>query len=373
MKYKLFTILFLLSFSLNAQTHLVLSGGQATQTGGNLVVKNANFTVNGTFAASAGKVEITGAAVAASSKIGGTGTATFYNVEIDKSSNNAQLGGNITIANQLTLTNGNLDVSSNTCTIGSSGTITGATSAKYVKTSSTGTLAQTVAGSNVVFPVGNSAFNPMTLSNGGTSDVYHIRVTDDVLDGGTSGISETADVVDRTWLVTENVGGGSDLTMTAQWNVGEELSFVRNLAVLSHYTSSWDAPEFVGASGSNPYTVSRAGITSLSPFSVREGSILLSVAVLPSSSIESVGTQLVYTFTRSGNYTTGNVMVSFSVGGTAEFGTDYSQSGAATFNTTTGTVLIPNGVSSATVILTPTGDTDIEADETIVLTVTGGS
>lgn len=373
MKYKLYSILFLLTLSLNAQTHLVLSGGNAVQTGGNLVVKDANFTTNGTFTASAGEVEMTGTATTSNSKIGGTGSATFYNLEMDKSSNDVQLSGDITVSNQLILTNGNLDIAANTCTISSSGTITGATAAKYIKTSGTGTLAQTVTNSSVVFPVGNSAFNPMTLMNGGTSDTYRIRVTDEVLDAGSSGTPETTGVVNRTWLVTENSAGGSDLTMTAQWNVEEELSFDRTLAAISHYTTSWDSPEFLGASGNGPYTVSRGGITSLSPFSVREGTILLTVAVSPTSSTENVGTQLVYTFTRSGNYTTGNVTVSFSVGGTAVFGIDYTQFGAATFNTTSGTVLIPDGVSSTTVILAPTGDTDIEADETIILTVTGGS
>lgn len=374
MKYLIFTIISLSSiFTLSAQNHIVLSGGNAVQTGGVLVVKDANLNIAGTFSASAGTVEMTGAAATANSTIGGTGTSSFHTLEIDKNSNDAQLGGNIAVANQLTMTNGNLDMVANTCTINSGGSISGATSSKYIKTSSTGTLAQTVGGSNVIYPVGNSTYNPMTLNNAGTSDNYHLRVSDEVLVDGTSGAAETTDVVDRTWFLTEDAAGGSNLTMTAQWNSGEELGFTRNLAIISHYTSSWDASEFVGASGSNPYTVSRTGISSLSPFAVREGSILLTVAVSPASSVENVGTQLVYTFTRSGSYTTGNVTVNFTVGGTAIFGTDYSQSGAATFSTTAGTVLIPDGVSSATVTITPTGDVLVEGDETVILTITGGS
>jgi hypothetical protein len=61
------------------------------------------------------------------------------------------------------------------------------------------------------------------------------------------------------------------------------------------------------------------------------------VAVSPSSVAEDGATNLVYTFTRSG-VTASPLTVNFSVGGTATFSTDYTQSGAASFTPPTGSV-----------------------------------
>ena len=54
------------------------------------------------------------------------------------------------------------------------------------------------------------------------------------------------------------------------------------------------------------------------------------MAVAPSSVDEDGATNLVYTFTRTGD-TTGALTVNFTIGGTATFNTDYTQTGAATF------------------------------------------
>ena len=98
----------------------------------------------------------------------------------------------------------------------------------------------------------------------------------------------------------------------------------------------------------------------------------VSVAVSPSSATEDGAGNLVYTFTRTG-VTTGALTVNFSVGGTATFNTDYTQTGAATFTPPTGTVNFAAGSSTATVTVDPTADTTVEPDETVILTVTAGT
>jgi hypothetical protein len=65
--------------------------------------------------------------------------------------------------------------------------------------------------------------------------------------------------------------------------------------------------------------------------------------------------------------------VNFSVGGTATFSTDYTQSGAATFSASSGTVTIGAGNSTATVTIDPSADSTVESDETAMLTVTSGT
>jgi hypothetical protein len=98
----------------------------------------------------------------------------------------------------------------------------------------------------------------------------------------------------------------------------------------------------------------------------------VSVVVAPSSVIEDGATNLVYTFTRTG-FTSGALTVNFSVGGTATFNTDYTQSGAASFNSTTGTVTFGAGNSTAAVTVDPAADATVEADEAVIMTVTSGT
>jgi hypothetical protein len=98
----------------------------------------------------------------------------------------------------------------------------------------------------------------------------------------------------------------------------------------------------------------------------------VSVTVSPASVAEDGVPNLVYTFTRNG-VTASALTINFSVGGTATFTTDYSQTGAASFNTTAGTVTFDAGNSTATVTINPSTDTELELNETVILTVTAGS
>lgn len=94
----------------------------------------------------------------------------------------------------------------------------------------------------------------------------------------------------------------------------------------------------------------------------------VSVAVSPSSVTEDGADNLVYTFTRVGS-TAAALTANFNVTGTASFTTDYTVSGAATFSATAGSVTFPAGSSTAAVTISPTDDTAVEPDETVVLTL----
>jgi Concanavalin A-like lectin/glucanases superfamily/Calx-beta domain/CARDB len=98
----------------------------------------------------------------------------------------------------------------------------------------------------------------------------------------------------------------------------------------------------------------------------------VTVAVSPSAVNEDGATNLVYTFTRNG-ITNVSLVVNFSVGGTATFNSDYTQSGATTFAATTGTIAFAAGETSKTVTVDPTSDTTVEPNETVILTVTSGT
>ena len=81
---------------------------------------------------------------------------------------------------------------------------------------------------------------------------------------------------------------------------------------------------------------------------------------------------LVYTFTRVG-VTTTPLTVNFTIGGTATFNTDYTQTGAGTFVPPNGTVTFGAGNSTATVTVDPSADITTEPDETVILTLAAGT
>jgi Cysteine-rich secretory protein family len=98
----------------------------------------------------------------------------------------------------------------------------------------------------------------------------------------------------------------------------------------------------------------------------------VTVTVAPSSVLENGGTNMVYTFTRT-NTSAGAITVNFSVGGSAAFSTDYTQTGAASFTATSGSATFTSNGTTKTVTLLSTADTTLEPDETATLTVTGGT
>ena len=98
----------------------------------------------------------------------------------------------------------------------------------------------------------------------------------------------------------------------------------------------------------------------------------ITLSLAPNSVLEDGSTNLIYTFTRTGE-TTNPLTVKYSVGGTATFNTDYTQSGATSFSGTTGTITFAANSSTAILIVDPTVDTIIEGDETVALTLASGT
>lgn len=144
-----------------------------------------------------------------------------------------------------------------------------------------GGVTRWVGASPVLFDIGNndSLFTPVTITNTGTQDYFTVRVKNGVYSQGTSGDSATQEVVNKTWDIEEQTLGGSDATITFQWNAADELTgFNRNTVYPAHYTNgAWDYGNVSVASGNNPYSVTRSGITSFSPFAVVSSATVLPV------------------------------------------------------------------------------------------------
>lgn len=194
------------------------------------------------------------------------------NIEIDNSQG-VSLASNLTMPSNTALifTSGNLQLNEYILNMEASGTaINGASASRYVETNGTGTLQRTVGTSPVTFPVGNTTYNPMILTRSANSAVFSVRVLDGVYEEGLTGNAITDKVVDRTWDVNLVTGSVGTLSLTAQWNASEEIGgFDRANSYLSHYTGGvWVGDTPAAAAGGDPYTRTRTGITSLSPFAM---------------------------------------------------------------------------------------------------------
>ena len=223
---------------------------------------------------------------------------------------NVLVNGSLRLKNQCSLSLGNYDLTMvRRDSLGSGGQklnaniVRGGSLNSYVVTGGTGKLRISVPnnGVGIVFPVGAAApsilltslitsYTPATLQQtaANSEDIFGVRVINNLF--LTYSVSETGiglglDLtnVNKTWLVNEEVIGGSDLTMTLQWNLLDAtLGFSPASARLKHYTSgAWDenttTSEWGAGSGFGTQFVTRSGITSFSPFGVTSNTAPLPV------------------------------------------------------------------------------------------------
>lgn len=182
-----------------------------------------------------------------------TGATIFDYLKMDNSAG-LTLNNSITNTFTLDLTSGVITLGTNNLTIGSAGTVINASATSYVRTNSTGQFKRTVGASASLFPTGNSAYNPIIFNNSGTSDEYGVRVLDGAL---TTGVNNTK-TVSRSWIATETTAGGSNLSVVAQYNSGEEnTNFIAGTnPKIGFYNGSTWVETVATAAGSNPVTYS---------------------------------------------------------------------------------------------------------------------
>lgn len=224
---------------------------------------------------------------------------------------NVLINGSLRLKNQCSLSLGNNDLTLvRRDSVGANGQklnaniVRGGSATSYVATDGTGKLRISVPsnGVGITFPVGTavpslvnsllgSSYTPATLRQtaANSEDVFGVRIITNMFLTYTLaelgiGLNLSQSNVNKTWLVSEEVAGGSNLTMTLQWNTSDAtLGFVPASARLKHYTGgAWDenatTSEWGAGAGASANTqfITRSGITSFSPFGV-----LSNVAPLP--------------------------------------------------------------------------------------------
>ncbi len=238
---------------------------------------SGNIQVAGTRTfASAASIEYNGSVA----QVAGEGLTNVDTLVINNA-NGVSLNLAATVNTSLTLTAGNLLLANNNLTLGTNSTITGASAAAFVVTNGTGSLRRTVQNNatNVTYPVGSNttAYTPanIQLSNASTTDVLAVRVFNGVfVTGNNTGAQINNNVVNRTWLISEAVAGGSSATIEMAWDDSLELSgFARTNCAIARNTGTG-----YGNIGLTPYaaaglsggqrTRSLAGITTFGHFAI---------------------------------------------------------------------------------------------------------
>lgn len=156
------------------------------------------------------------------------------------------------------------------------GAISGVDASNYIQTNGSGKLGMNIAnGASVNFPVGNSAYNPVQITNNsGATDLFSVAVSDAVLGEGNSGGTVLQPHVQRTWDITKlNANAGAGVNFVFNWNPGE-VSRILGMPALYHYNGTlWEEQTGTTSAGSNsliytgytgsfsPFTVATAGAT----------------------------------------------------------------------------------------------------------------
>jgi len=261
------------SLTINSSASLTINNAASLLTIGNI------FTNNGTLSQTNGEIVF-----------GGTSAQTIpagtYNRLTVNNAAGVSLGGNITLNDSLKLNNGNVNLGAYNLTLaGTTGIVNNASATRYIVNTGTGALTIQGIGSTgrtgaVTFPVGKSTYDPATITNTGTNDNFTVSLIDSVTNNYTgntpTGLKLTTGAVGKTWIINEGTAGGSNATITLQWNAADELpSFTRASSYLAKYNgTTWVSATATGASGANPYTQTRTGITTFSAFGVGSGGTL---------------------------------------------------------------------------------------------------
>lgn len=250
---------------------LTISGGTTAMSG--------PFNIEGTVAYTAlGDQQVLPAAHG-SLEINGSGNK-YMQSSVDISTNMA-LGGNAKLVTGnylLVMKTGSNPINGGTYTgAATSWIVTGNGNSGAVNTGLGGVRIEQVdaADGNVLYPVGptSAAYNPVWLNNTGTADHFTIAVNDQVIPGGVfqSGI-------DRTWLVSEAVPGGSNIALSLRWEGPEELSAfdrTQTEVIRSDGAAIVQSSATGAATGADPYSRSANAFTILTQFSVASYAKLL--------------------------------------------------------------------------------------------------
>ena len=289
---------------------LTLASGTMNLNSKKLVLKG-NLADTGTGMISSGNlsdITIEGTGVLSCSvRFAATGN-TVRNLTINRSAGGAyvQMGSDLKVAGILNLTSGSIRTGNYVLDIMDGGSITGASKDNYIVTGTSGRLGiMLTAGANFVnYPVGTQErYAPAAARlSTGTSGMVRVNMINEVYSEGTTGsdLGATEKIVKGSWHITSDITSNLNLDIKLMWSGSSEVnSFNRANSYISHYTAGeWDVMAGVAANTelNGMYSLTRTGLTTLSPFSVRQGTSsgvadiarLNSISVYPNPAVDHI-------------------------------------------------------------------------------------
>jgi hypothetical protein len=144
---------------------------------------------------------------------------------------------------------------------------------RYIKTTGTGKVKkQLTHNASFTFPVGNTSYNPITITNKtGTSDSFSINILDTAYLNGSSSGNIRNPYVKRTWNISKNTptaNAGSGVDFTFNWNANEVVGTLTNPTLNHHDGTKWAIPT-MGTTNISGNSLTYTGYKgSFSPFAI---------------------------------------------------------------------------------------------------------
>jgi alpha-amylase len=216
------------------------------------------------------------------------GKNNFCRLEINNASSvNAQ--NDNSVQTQLILSTGKLMLNGFNLTMQSGSQITGGSATAYIQlynNATGGFLIQEVGSSAINYPIGNTNYTPVSITNTGIKQNFQVRCFEDVLTNGLTGTSlSSAEKIKKTWEVTPAANGAvADLTFN--WNAANHdmLFNVFNCLVAKNEGGAGAGWQQVSAqnaaAGVGPYAKTASGISTFSKFSVFSSTAILPVKLI---------------------------------------------------------------------------------------------
>lgn len=265
--------------------NLVLQEGAAPQIGnGVTLIVLGTVSNNGGSISGLGTLSMGGTTVGQA--IGGSSRLSVSNLDVNNPFGFAINDIDVAVTGNLQFRNGIINLNNNELSLN---TYSGAASNRFIRTANsntaTGFVARNLALESFTFPVGNTNYTPVTINNTASSTfgIFRVRCFDNVLTNGLTGTTvASAGRLNKTWDIRTNISSGLNATTTFQWNTADEgAGFTRNSCQIiknENAGAGWAAANNLTiASGSNPYNLSAAGITSFSTFTVASDNAILPV------------------------------------------------------------------------------------------------
>jgi hypothetical protein len=279
------------SNSLSVKNITIENGASLNLGNGNLLVYG-DWIQQGNFSAGTSMVQFTGNNNASISVSSGN-VAAFHNLTLNKSGD-VSLNAAVTVNGSLNLTNGKLVLGNYDLTM-NTGTMNGGSSNSYIQTNGTGSLLRNLTGL-MVYPVGRSTYNPVTLNKPGTAFGFGVRVVDQVtINGQDNGSPFGTGNVGRMWHITPSSGylasthGAVDITL--QYLNGANYfsnGFSNALAdrQFMHYGNDWENISYIPGNfatdnNAQGYSwVTQEDVTNFSPFTISNSTSSLPIELI---------------------------------------------------------------------------------------------